>query len=100
MDVKLSNILEKVREIILKGLKEYHVKIFLFGSQARGQARRTSDIDIIIQPLEPLPHGVLSIIREELEESNIPYSVDLVDISQLGPEWIESIKKDWVLWKG
>lgn len=58
----------------------------------------TSDIDVAVRPLEPLPRGVLSVIRDELEESNIPYSVDLVDVSQLGPKWIESIKRDWVPW--
>lgn len=93
-----ANALEEARKIILKGLRGYRVLVFLIGSQARGQASRISDVDVAVQPLEPLPPGLLSTIREELEESSILYSVDLVDVSQLGPEWIESIKRDWVPW--
>ena len=93
------NPLEEARKIILKGLKGYRVKVLLFGSHATGRASRTSDIDVAIYPREPLPHGLLSAIRQELAESKIPYSVDLVDMSQLRPAWLESIQMDGILWK-
>lgn len=51
----------QIRRIIFNRLKGYQVKLFLFGSEA-------------------------SEIREELEESNNPYPVDLVDLSRAGPE--------------
>ena len=90
--------LEEAKKIILLGLKGYRVKVLLFGSRATGQASRTSDIDVAVYPKEPLPPGVLSTIRQELGESKIPCSVDLVDMSQLGPAWFENIKRDGVPW--
>ncbi|MDY7036482.1 MAG: nucleotidyltransferase domain-containing protein [Thermodesulfobacteriota bacterium] len=96
---RILNSLEEARKIILKGLKGYRVKVLLFGSRATGQSSRTSDIDVAIYPREPLPHGLLSTIRQELAESKIPYSVDLVDMSQLGPAWLERIQMDGILWK-
>lgn len=98
MNAHSTEALEEARKIILKGLKEYRVQVFLFGSHAKSKAGRTSDIDVAVWPSEPLPQGVLSTIRQELEESNIPYSVDLVDVSQLSPKWAENIKRDWVPW--
>ena len=68
-----SNALEEVKEIILSGLKEYRVMVFLFGSRATGRASSISDIDVAIYPKEELPSGLLSTIREKLEESGIPY---------------------------
>ena len=93
------NAVEEARKIILQGLKGYKVKVLLFGSRATGQASRTSDIDVAVYPIESLPPGVLSTIRQELEESKILYSVDLVDMSQLGPAWLENIQRDGILWK-
>src|SRR5260221_1932258 len=41
---------------------------YLFGSRARGKAQRWSDIDVAIDPAKSLPSGLLSNIREALEE--------------------------------
>ena len=57
--------------------------VFLFGSRSIGNASPISDIDVAIYPKKSLHSGPLSSIREELEESGIPYSVDLVDLTQL-----------------
>ncbi len=93
-----SQTMQQVRHIIVNGLKGYPVEVYLFGSQATGQAGTISDIDVAVHPLKPLPVGLLSRIREELEESNVPYHVDLVDLSQLGSEWLQRVHKEGVRW--
>jgi predicted nucleotidyltransferase len=74
--------LQKVRQIVLAGLHAYPVKVLLFGSHATGRATRTSDIDVAVLPQHELPVGLLSQLREELEKSNVPYRVDLVDLPE------------------
>lgn len=95
-----DNFLDDIRQIILNGLKQYRVQVYLFGSQATGKAGPLSDVDVAVRPLEQIPPGVLSAIREQLEESNIPYSVDLMDLSQLNHKWLNSIKNSGILWTG
>ncbi len=90
--------LKQTRKIILRRLKDYSFQLFLFGSQAAQRAGRTSDIDIGILPIAPLPRGLLSEIREELEESHIPYPVDLVDLSRSNPEFLQHVKQEGVIW--
>jgi len=90
--------LKQARRIILSRLKEYRFQLFLFGSQAKQRAGRTSDIDVGILPMAPLPRGLLSEIREELEESHIPYPVDLVDLSRSNPEFLQHVKQEGVIW--
>jgi hypothetical protein len=51
-----------------------------------------------VLPLEPLPPGLLSAIREELEESNVPFRVDLVDLSDAGSTFREQVEKEGQLW--
>lgn len=98
--MEITSALEEVRGIVLSGLKGYSVKVYLFGSRLHGNTRQSSDIDVAILPLEPLPHGVLSIIRENLEESHVPYCVDLIDISQTDTEFSKQVMKEGKLWYG
>ena len=91
--------IKRIRNLIENRLKGQKFQLFLFGSQVEGKAGHTSDIDIAIMPITDLPRGLLSKLREELEESNIPYSVDLVDLSRSNPEFIQSVKKEGVEWK-
>lgn len=73
-------------------------KIFLFGSRARGDYNPVSDIDIAIDAGHALPMYLLSDIREEVEESLIPFSVDIVDMYQISKELREQVMKDRVEW--
>ncbi len=95
----LDQNLEFVKNLILKKLSPYKVRIYFFGSRAKGNAQPTSDIDIAILPLEPLPLGVLSLLREELEESTIPYTVDIVDITKTSARFKKQIQQEGTLWK-
>jgi predicted nucleotidyltransferase len=90
--------IKQIRKIILNRLKDYRFQLFFFGSQSTQQSGRTSDIDVAILPITPLPRGLLSEIREELEESRIPYPVDLVDLSRSNPEFVQHVRKEGVIW--
>jgi predicted nucleotidyltransferase len=70
--------------------------IYLFGSRARGDASAYSDIDIAIESSSALS-SKLSQVRFELEESLIPYKVDLVELSK-APYLRDIIKKEGVKW--
>ena len=91
---------KQVREILLAKLAGLRVQVYLFGSRATGKAGATADIDVAIEPFEALPVGLLSEIREQLEESNIPYQVDLVDLSSASEKLAGMVRKEGILWKG
>ena len=90
--------LEEVKRLIYQGLRGYRARVYFFGSRSRGQASPSSDIDVAILPLEPLPTGILSTIRERLEEGSIPYQVDLVDLSVADPGFKKRVIEEGILW--
>lgn len=90
--------LDAVRRIVLSGLRDLKARVFLFGSRARGDHRATSDIDVGILPLEPIPAGVLAGIREALEESREPFFVDLLDLSEAPPGLLEQAFREGIEW--
>lgn len=90
--------LADVRRIVLYGLRNYPAKVYLFGSWAKGKACKTSDIDVAVFPSTPLPPGVLSKIRETLEESRVLYKVDVVDLTATDPLFRRRVLQEGISW--
>lgn len=90
--------LEAVRSVVQKHLSGLDVRVFLFGSWARGTARRTSDIDVAVLGPKPLPPGVLPRLREALAESRVPYEVEVVDLSDASPAFRKRVLEEGVAW--
>lgn len=97
MEATLCDLTE-VRRIVLHGLRGFAVRVYLFGSHACGTASRTSDIDVAVLPLEPLPAWVLSTLRDELEESQVLQPVDLLDLSMTDATFRERVIQEGLLW--
>jgi uncharacterized protein len=90
--------LDEVQCIVSRVLSGQPVRVFLCGSHARGTAQRFSDIDVAVLPLAPLPAGLLSELREALEESAVPYEVDVIDLGEAAPALREKMIAEAVAW--
>jgi predicted nucleotidyltransferase len=90
--------LREVRRIVMRGLAGRRARVYLFGSWARGEASRVSDIDVAILPIEPLPLGLLAELQEDLEESSSLYSVDLVDLSTTSDAFRARVLSEGLPW--
>lgn len=91
-------ILKRVEHIVRCALGPHRATVYLFGSWARGLQRPASDIDVAIEGSEALPPGVLAGVREALEESTIPYRVDVVDLADTESDFRERVHREGVLW--
>jgi predicted nucleotidyltransferase len=82
----------RLRQMLLKkGVK----KAALFGSQVRGDATATSDIDILVELDEGL--SLLDVIGLKLDiEDSLGRRVDLVEYSMLKPALKDRILKEQV----
>jgi predicted nucleotidyltransferase len=76
-------------------LSKYPYKFHAYGSRAKGTARKFSDLDLCYQ--ESIPRKVIYQIQEELEESDLPFFVELVNWEQMKPVFRELIRKDLTL---
>ena len=90
--------LRVAREIVLKHLDTERFRVFLFGSRARRAHSRSADLDIGILGAEPLDPKVVSAIREEIEESRVPYHVDLVDFFDVDVVFRQAALKEAIPW--
>jgi predicted nucleotidyltransferase len=90
--------IEEVRRIVLDELRGSDAAVYLYGSCARGDPSAFSDIDVAVESRAALLPGTLSNLRERLEESRIPYRVDVVDLSAAGPSLQRRVLEEGIRW--
>lgn len=73
------------------------VRVFLFGSRARGTHAPGSDVDLAIEGVES-DSGEITQLQAFLEESMLPQKVDLVLLSQLPESIQEEVRREGKLW--
>jgi len=71
--------LTEITRILRQALQGMRCRVYLFGSRATGRHRVASDFDIAVESSDEVSR-LLGIAREMLEESNIPFIVDVVDL--------------------
>lgn len=79
-------------------LKKSHARLLLFGSRARGEAGRSSDIDLALAAGAPIPPEEMAVLRESLEESRVPFRIDLVDCSTAPAALRQAIEREGIPW--
>ena len=85
MEFGLSKeILKKIRDIA----KKYENKFYIFGSRARGDYKKSSDIDIAI--IGKTNKEEKFKIKNELDELEIPYMIDIVFIQDIQSEALKN----------
>ena len=85
-----------IHKTVLIPLQKKGAKIFFYGSRARGDYKKFSDLDIMIEADQSLSKE-LGEIKNQLENSNFPYKVDLVEYKDFADSYKEGYLKDRVL---
>jgi hypothetical protein len=98
IDKALSPI-NKLKEVFLEFFKEEDVKVVLFGSRARGKFVNTSDVDVGVILDNGVDRKKLILLREYIDELNIPYKVEIVDFSTVSDDFKKMALKEAVVWK-
>ena len=86
---------DKHLKIVLDILKQYiqkntGIEIYAYGSRVKNTHKKYSDLDLVIinNSAEKLDFLLTADLREEFEESDLPYTVDILEYAGL-PEHME-----------
>ena len=89
--------LEVVKQILRRYFPGAEARVF--GSRAGGNAKPYSDLDIGIVGAAKLDARALAGAKEEFEESDIPFRVDVLDWHRISEEFRQIIARHYeVLW--
>lgn len=78
---------DNIKKIIFEHLSPKQYRVFVYGSRAAGRARKWSDYDIGIIGKKPVSQNILWKVEEELEESDLPVIVQVVDFNTVDNEF-------------
>lgn len=79
-------------KIITDILQKYPYHFYVYGSRARGDSGKSSDLDLCF--FDNIPNNMRFAIEEDFEKSKLPYTVDLLDLNKCDPSFLQIIKKD------
>jgi predicted nucleotidyltransferase len=91
--------LQTIKSLVLASLEHEDVSVGFFGSMASGSIRRSSDVDVAVVPRNGWNRSRLALLREQLEDLNVPYKVDVVDFSTVSQQFREEALKTVVWWR-
>jgi predicted nucleotidyltransferase len=67
------------------------VHIWVFGSRAQGTAKKASDLDLAVDAGRPLMPSEVTALADAFEESDLPYTVDVVDMQTVNERFLKII---------
>ncbi len=67
--------------------------VWVFGSRAQGTAKNTSDLDLALAGPVALGHTDALRLEIAFEESNLPYTVDLVDLAAVSDSFRQIVER-------
>ena len=70
---------KEIKKIVFRHISSKEYKVFLYGSRVNGKARKWSDYDVGILGGKPVPTMVKFEMEDELENSDLPVVVEVVD---------------------
>ena len=90
--------LKMLKEIILSQVDTEKVMVFVFGSRASTKYSSRADVDIGLLTDGKLPYNLFHKIRNAVDESIIPWEIDLVDFTRVTKSFKEAALKDILIW--
>ena len=63
------------------------IKVWVFGSRAQWSAWEGSDLDLALEGETKLDRKVMATLTDALEDSDLPYTVDVVDLNRISKQF-------------
>lgn len=99
MEIKKTiDITPKHKKLIIELLQRYlpNTPVWVYGSRVKGTARPQSDLDMVVFAM-PAQRLEVSNLKEALEESNLPFRVDLFVWDEVPEEFRKNIEADRIV---
>lgn len=87
--------LQEVKQILGNHLPA-GTEVYAFGSRTKQEARKFSDLDLIIKASSTIPYATIAILEEAFSESSLPFKTDMSDWHRISSEFQQHIRKDMI----
>ncbi|MDE2780844.1 MAG: nucleotidyltransferase domain-containing protein [Chloroflexota bacterium] len=96
MDVDISPVhFNTLASILAQQVPDCEVRAF--GSRVKGTARKYSDLDLVVVGKGPLDLSRYSKLTTALEESSLPFNVDVLDWHSIPETFRQGIERQYIV---
>ena len=90
-------ITQEQQNLLLQLLQQFlpNVGVWAFGSRVKGTARPTSDLDLVVFA-NPSQRPQVFALHEALEESNLPFRIDLLIWDEIPANFKTNIQRQYI----
>lgn len=81
-------------DMIMQIIEQYDYSFFAFGSRVTGKNKKFSDLDLFY--LDEIPNKVILELEEAFEESDIPFTIDLVNFNKCDSDFQDIMLRNYV----
>ena len=90
--------LDLLKEIILSIVDTEQIMVFLFGSRVSSNHGTNADADIGLFSDDNIPATLYHQIRNAIDDSIIPWHVDIIDFTHVDAVFMKEATKDIIIW--
>lgn len=95
---KHDKYVELCKQIVMDNIDLSRYLVFLFGSRTHPHHRKFSDIDIGLLGDAPVPAQIIEHIKAAVDNSKVPYQVDIVDFYWVSPDFKKIALQEIEVW--
>ncbi len=81
--IDISPVHRKIVCDILRKHLPSDVSVWVFGSRAVWTTKNSSDLDLALESESKLDHKIINTLEDAFEDSELPYTVDIIDLNQI-----------------
>lgn len=94
----IKGVSEKEENIIKAILAPYWAAyaFYFYGSRVKGTHSKVSDLDILIKGATEMPLEIIEDLKQQFDESSLPYIVNFSDYHKIDENFYKRIEKDLI----
>ena len=74
-----------------------NIRVWVFGSRAKQTAYNGSDLDLAVEGEEPIDYNILINLSIAFDDSDLPYTVDVIDLNAVSDRFKKIIDEQKIL---
>jgi len=94
----IDKYLKILKDIILSQINREQVMVFVFGSRVLNRYSSSADVDIGLLSSEKLPSSIYHRIKNAVDESIIPWDVDIIDFARVDSSFKTQAMENIIVW--
>lgn len=97
----MLNLEQRYQDIVMDVLNSHvpDMEVWVFGSRITSRYKPHSDLDLVLITRQPLDNRIMFALKDDLQESELPVRVDVLDWQQISESFRQLILQHYEIFR-